>query len=208
VSVYYAATLVEAMVCMGDPVVVVGGGNSAGQATLFLAQHATAVRLLIRGGDLGKDMSRYLVDRIVQHPRVEVMTHTEVREVVGEDGVLQAVEVENNRTRERGRLPARAMFVFIGAEPRTEWLGGQVAVDRKGFVLTGPDAVGDGRGRDWDARDRGPLLLETNLPGVLAAGDVRTGSIKRVASAVGEGAMAIRLVHEHLQEHHSVPRPG
>jgi thioredoxin reductase (NADPH) len=186
-SVFYAATLVEAMMCRDDPIAVVGGGNSAGQATLFLARHAGRVRLLVRGDDLGKSMSRYLADRIERNPDVEVMLHTEVREAIGDES-LEALVVEDNRTGARKVLPARELFVFIGAEPHTAWLADKVALDDRGFVLTGVQANSD----------RPALPLETSLPGVLAVGDVRSGSIKRVASAVGEGAMAVRLVHDHL----------
>lgn len=197
-SIYYAATLVEALLCHGAPVAVVGGGNSAGQATVFLAQHAAKVSLLIRDGDLGKCMSRYLADQIERSADVEVMRHTEVRELVG-DRALEALVVEDNRTRERHTLEARTLFVFIGAEPNAGWLGDHLALDDRGFILTGADAV---RSAPASARPgagrQPPLPLETSWPGVFAAGDVRSGSIKRVASAVGEGAMAVRLVHEHL----------
>ena len=191
-SVHYAATHVEAQLCHGDPVAVVGGGNSAGQAAVFLTRHAARVSLLIRGSDLGRSMSRYLADRIERTPGIEVLRHTEVRELVGE-GTLEAVGVQDNRTGGRRSLEARALFVFIGAEPHTRWLGDRLALDDHGFILTGADAV----------RDDGhqPFLLETSLPGVFAAGDVRSGSIKRVTSAVGEGAMAIRLAHEYLEVH-------
>jgi thioredoxin reductase (NADPH) len=186
VSVFYEATLMEALVCMGDPVAVVGGGNSAGQAALFLARHAAPVRLLLRGGDLRKDMSRYLADRIEASDTIDVILHTEVRELVGDDdGALDALVVEDTESGERRSLDAKALFVFIGAEPCTPWLAGEIALDPKGFVLTGTDA-GSGS------------LLETSRPGVLAVGDVRRGSIKGEASAVGEGSMAVRLVHEHL----------
>jgi thioredoxin reductase (NADPH) len=187
VSVFYEATLMEALVCVGDPVAVVGGGNSAGQAALFLARHAARVRLLIRGGDLRKDMSRYLADRIETSDAIDVLPHTEVRELVGDErgGALEALIVEDNRTGERRSLDAKALFVFIGAEPCTPWLAGEIAMDPKGFVLTGAAAGAQS-------------LLQTSRPGVLAVGDVRSGSIKRVASAVGEGSMAVRLVHDHL----------
>jgi thioredoxin reductase (NADPH) len=200
VSVYYAATLMEAQLCQDDPVVVVGGGNSAGQATLFLARYARPVRLLVRGGALGENMSRYLVDRIEGDPAVEVHLHAEVREPVGSDGILRALVVEDNRTGERRELDARLLFVFIGAEPHTDWLRDEVALDDHGFVLTGPQAAGAAEGAGLEDGGRQPLLLETSRPGVLAVGDVRSGSIKRVASAVGEGAMAIRLVFEHLED--------
>jgi thioredoxin reductase (NADPH) len=193
-SVYYAATMMEAQMCAGDPIVVVGGGNSAGQATLFLCRYATELRLLIRGGSLTRDMSRYLADRIEQTPAVQVMLNTEVRELQG-DGSLEAVIAENTRTGERRRLPAKALFAFIGADPHTDWLRDQVALDRNGFVLTGPAVAS---GSPGEARQ--PMLLETSCPGILAVGDVRSGSIKRVASAVGEGSMAVRLVHEYLMQ--------
>ena len=188
-SVYYAATRMEAQTCVGDPVVVVGGGNSAGQAAVFLSQHAVHVSLLIRGPDLGKGMSRYLVDQVEDDPHVSVLPSTEVRELIGSDGELQSIAVENNQTGERSLLACRALFVFIGAEPYTQWLGDAISLDENGFILTGSDAVDGGRP---------PLLFETSLPGVFAVGDVRCGSIKRVASAVGEGSMAVRLVHEYL----------
>jgi thioredoxin reductase (NADPH) len=193
-SVFYAATIVEAQMCAGDPVVVVGGGNSAGQASLFLSKHSVRVHLLVRDGDLGESMSRYLIDQIERNPNVEVRLHHEVRELVGNRD-LEAVVAEDNRTGETTPIPARALFVFIGAEPHTRWLGDRLALDPRGFILTGTDARTDGVE---------PLPLETTLPGVFAVGDVRCGSIKRVASAVGEGSMAVRLVHEHLANR----RPG
>ena len=194
-SVYYAATLMEARLCTGDPVAVVGGGNSAGQATLFLARYANPVHLIVREGDLAENMSRYLIDRIERSPAVQVHVHTEVRELIGEYGVLDGVVVEDNQSGERSRLDARMLFVFIGAQPHTLWLADQVALDERGFILTGPQAVRNGNAGEDGGQ---PLPLETNLPGVLAVGDVRSGSIKRVASAVGEGAMAVRMVFEHL----------
>jgi thioredoxin reductase (NADPH) len=186
-SVYYAATVLEARFCEQQPVVVVGGGNSAGQATVFLAGHATAVRLIIRHDDLARDMSRYLVDQIEQLPNVEVLPNTEVTDLVGDDGRLRALIVRDNKTGDQHEIAATALFVFIGAQPCTGWLAAGVALDDHGYVLTGPDA------------GAGPAsLLETSRRGVLAVGDVRSGSIKRVASAVGEGAMAVRLIHNYL----------
>jgi thioredoxin reductase (NADPH) len=196
VSVYYAATTIEARVCVGRAVIVVGGGNSAGQAALFLAGHAQNVTLVMRS-PLGTDMSYYLVDQLERHPHVEILDHTEVREVVGDDA-LRGVIVENNQTGARRKVPARALFVFIGAKPHVGWLGDQVALDEHGFVLTGETAASARADGDVTPSVRPPFLLETSCPGVFAAGDIRSGSVKRVAAAVGEGSMAVRLVHEHL----------
>jgi thioredoxin reductase (NADPH) len=192
-GVYYAATFMEAQLCVGDAVAVVGGGNSAGQAALFLAQHARSVQLLLRHRDLGRDMSRYLADRIERTPAIEVLPETEVRELLGE-AALKGVVVEHIPSGERRQLDVRELFVFIGAAPCTAWLADAVALDGNGYVLTGPEAAPATR------PEQAPLLLETSLPGVLAAGDVRSSSVKRVASAVGEGSMAVRLVHEHLNQ--------
>jgi thioredoxin reductase (NADPH) len=193
-GVYYAATQAEAQLCAGDPVLIVGGGNSAGQAAMFLSRHASQCRLLIRGGDLGKSMSRYLVDQIERNDMVQVCLNSEVVELGGERE-LETVTVADNRSGERSPVPARALFVFIGALPHTEWLGGQLAVDDHGFLLTGRD-VQDGALAEHDGE--APYFLETSRPGIFAVGDVRSGSIKRVASAVGEGSMAVRLVHDRL----------
>jgi thioredoxin reductase (NADPH) len=189
-SVYYAATRFEAGQCAADPVAVVGGGNSAGQAAIFLAQFCPRVYLLIRHQDLGRDMSHYLVVEIEMDPRIEVLRCTNVRELVGER-TMEGLLVEEIPTGATRRLDARALFVFIGALPGTQWLRDTIVLDDHGFVVTGEHlpAAGDA------AR---PLLLESSWPAVFAAGDVRSGSIKRVASAVGEGAMAVRLVHERL----------
>nr|WP_246325693.1 FAD-dependent oxidoreductase [Actinomycetospora corticicola] len=198
-SVYYAATLVEAQLCVSDPVVVVGGGNSAGQAALFLADHARSVALVVREQSLDEYMSRYLADRIERDPRIEVHLHTEIRDLEGEDGRLEAVVVEDATSGSRVELPARELMVFIGASPCTGWLAGAVSLDDGGYVRTGPALAArvDGEG-DRGAPEGVRATLETDVPGVFAAGDVRSGSIKRVASAVGEGAMAVRLAHEHL----------
>jgi thioredoxin reductase (NADPH) len=194
VGVYYAATQSEAQRCVGDPVLVVGGGNSAGQAAMFMSQHAATCRLMIRGGDLGKSMSRYLVDEIGNNDRVEVVTHHEVVELKG-DQELEGVVVRDTRSGEHSELPVKALFVFIGASPHTEWLRGHVALDEHGFVLTGTD-VGDEQLSGFSGQR--PYFLETSQAGIFAVGDVHSGSIKRVASAVGEGSMAVRLVHQRL----------
>jgi thioredoxin reductase (NADPH) len=196
-SVHYAATLVEAHLCVGAPVVIVGGGNSAGQAAVFLAARASKVLLVTREADLGATMSRYLVERLRPLPGVEIRLDSEVRRLDG-DRVLCRVEVENRRTGERDWVDARALFVFIGAEPHTRWLGGEIAIDEQGFVLAGPGAVPAVPHRDGSHRR--PLLFETAAAGVFAVGDVRGGSVKRVASAVGEGSMVVRMVHEYLDE--------
>src|SRR6202042_285932 len=177
-SVYYAATQSEAQLCRNHPVVTVGGGNSAGQATLFLSQYVSRLSLVVREHDLGESMSRYLADRIMRNPAIEVCLHSEVRELIG-DEALETLVIEDTETGERPRLAARALFVFIGAEPHTEWLTNRVALDGGGYVLTGQDAASavTGDGRD-DAR-RSPALLGTNVPGVFAAGDVRSGCTQR-----------------------------
>jgi thioredoxin reductase (NADPH) len=200
VSVHYAATQAEAQPFEGEEVAVVGGGNSAGQAALFLAGRARRVYLLIRGDDLGKGMSSYLVARVTDAENVDLLATTEVRELVGEDR-LEGVVVEDNRSGARRTLGARALFVFIGAEANTGWLKGAIELDERGFVLTGGELSRSVlEGPAWQELSREPYLLETGLPGVFAAGDVRSGSIKRVASAVGEGAMAVRLVHQYLAD--------
>ena len=200
VSVHYAATEAEAQRCEGEEVAVVGGGNSAGQAALFLAGRTRKVYLLIRGGDLGKNMSRYLVDRIMNAENVELLANTEVGELMGEDR-LEGVVVEDNRSGARQTLDARALFVFIGAEANTGWLRGAIELDERGFILTGRELDRSLHEKDiWEGLSREPYPLETSLPGVFAAGDARSGSIKRVASAVGEGSMAVRLVHQYLAE--------
>jgi thioredoxin reductase (NADPH) len=197
ISVHYAATEVEVQTCRGDPVAVVGGGNSAGQAALHLAQQSPTVRLMIRGADLGATMSRYLIDRIERSAQIEVLRHTEVVELVGK-GSLEALVTRDNHTGQQRRLEARALFVFIGAEPHTRWLADRIALDRHGFVLTGADARQVPDGAIESVVDGGRSFLETSRAGVLAVGDVRSGSIKRVAAAVGEGSMAVRLVFGHL----------
>ncbi len=194
-GVYYAATLIEAQMCANDPVLIVGGGNSAGQAAIYMSRHAGSCRLLIRGGDLGKSMSRYLVDEIERREEIEVMTYSEIVELRGETSLESAV-VADNRGADRTELPAKAAFVFIGADPHTEWLDGCVAQDEDGFLLTGPALGEEDRGAyvEGDA----PYFLETSQPGIFAVGDVRSGSIKRVASGAGEGSMAVQLVHQRL----------
>ncbi|MHC2999356.1 cyclic nucleotide-binding protein [Microbacterium sp. HJ5] len=182
--VYYAATQFEARMCQGHPVVVVGGGNSAGQAATFLARTATDVYLVIRHHDLSRDMSRYLAERISAAPRIHVWSDCEVSELRGEER-LEEVVVRNVRTDERRSLRSTALFVLIGSEPHTRWLEGAVELDERGFVVTGVGPAG-------------ATMFQTSSDGVFAIGDVRSGSVKRVASAVGDGAVAVRLVYDHL----------
>ncbi len=196
-GVYYAATIQEALMCGTGPVVIVGGGNSAGQAAIFLAARVSRVYVLIRGDDLNKSMSRYLVDQIHQHPRVTVRSCTEIREVHGDRG-LTAVVAEDKRTGEHHSIETCALFVFIGADPNTSWLAGAIELDDHGFVPTGQAALYSDTDGNQGRMQRQPMMLETSRPGVFAAGDVRSGSVKRVASAVGEGSMAIRQIHEYF----------
>jgi thioredoxin reductase (NADPH) len=197
-GVYYAATEMEARLCGGDEVVVVGGGNSAGQAVVFLSRVARRVHLVIRGDDLGKSMSRYLIDRIEGLPNVTLHKKRVVAAVEGTDHLSGVVLRAVDGTGEE-HIPARALFVFIGAVPHTDWLRHCVALDQKGFVLTGSNVPPAALASEvWRVANRPPMFLETSLPGVFAAGDVRSNSVKRVASAVGEGSMAISFVHAHL----------
>ena len=194
-GVYYAATPNEAQMCRASDVVLVGGGNSAGQAAVYLAQNARQVFLLIRGDDLCKSMSSYLAHRIMNTPNIEILRCTTVGRMLG-DGYLSAVEIVNERTGEKRTLQTAALFSFIGATPRTDWLPPEIEKDEKDFVRTGI-ALADSP--DWTLK-RQPFLLETSRPGVFAAGDVRSGSVKRVASAVGEGSMSVQFAHEFLKE--------
>ena len=194
-GVYSAATPVEAQMCRGGQVAVVGGGNSAGQAAVFLASQARKVLVMIRGDDLYKNMSSYLVRRIEQTANIEVLRHTTIRRMRG-NGYLSSIDIANSQTGEERTAEMAAVFTFIGAVPRTEWLPTEIERDDKGFVRTGTTLA---QSSHWTSL-RSPFLLETSRPGVFAAGDVRADSIKRVASAVGEGAMAVQFVHEYLKE--------
>jgi thioredoxin reductase (NADPH) len=184
-SVHYWASPLEAKLCAGQEVALVGAGNSAGQAAVYLASQVAKVWLLVRGADLYSNMSSYLVDRIRRLPNVEVLTRTRIIGLEGADGMLQAVRWQQGASESRRSI--RHLFLFIGADPNTDWLDGSgVALDRKGFVLTGTEA-GDNR-----------RLLETNCPGVFAIGDVRSDSVKRVAASVGEGAQVVAALHDFL----------
>ncbi len=193
-GVYYAATPNEVEMCRGSDVALVGGGNSAGQAAVYLSQNARKVFLLIRGDDLCKSMSSYLAHRIMNTPNIEILRCTEVTRMHG-DGYLSSIEIMDKRAGENRTIKTGALFSFIGATPRTDWLPAEIEKDEKNFVRTGIDLVDSPH---WTLK-RQPFLLETSRPGVFAAGDVRSGSVKRVASAVGEGSMSVQFVHEFLR---------
>jgi thioredoxin reductase (NADPH) len=196
-GVYYGSALTEAASCASHDVYIVGGANSAGQAAVYLARTASSVTMLVRAASLEEGMSAYLIQQIRAIPTITVLTRTEVVGAEGGDH-LEALYIRDNATGEERKVAAHWLFVFIGAEPKTDWLDGVVALDSRGFVTSGLDLLLDGRRpRGWPL-DRDPYLLETSLPGVFAAGDVRSGSVKRVASAVGEGALAVTLVHQYL----------
>jgi thioredoxin reductase (NADPH) len=194
-GIYYGATFMESQLCGEDEVVVVGGGNSAGQAAVFLSQSASKVYVLVRSAELASTMSRYLIQRLEENPKIEIRYRTEIVGLDG-NGSLEQLKWKNRDTGEVSERPIRHVFIMTGASPRTEWLRGCVALDDKGFVLTGPDMFNTGHWR----LSRQPFLLETSLPGVFAVGDVRSGNVKRVASAVGEGAISVHMVHRVLAE--------
>ncbi|MEV7451669.1 FAD-dependent oxidoreductase [Streptomyces nigra] len=198
-GVYYGSALTEAPACQGQDVYIVGGANSAGQAAMYLSRGAKSVTLLVRGESLAASMSYYLIQQIEESPNISVRTRTVVDEAHGSDHLEQLTlrDLDSGRT---DRVDAQWMFVFIGAAPLTDWLDGTVLRDRRGFILAGPDLTEDGRPPAGWELDRPPYHLETNVPGVFVAGDARSESAKRVASAVGEGAMAVMLVHRYLEQ--------
>lgn len=198
-GVYYGAAATEAISCRDEDVYVVGGANSAGQAAMFFSKYAQRVVMLVRGPSLAATMSQYLIDQIEKTENIHVEYRTRVTEVQGQER-LQSISIACDVTGEILTVPASALFIFIGAEPRTAWLDGVIERDSRGFILTGPDLMRDNqRPKGWSL-DRDPGLLETNVPGVFAVGDVRHGSIKRVASGVGEGSVAIQFVHQYLSK--------
>ncbi len=198
-GVYYGATFMEAQLCSGEEVIVVGGGNSAGQAAVFLAQTARRVHMLIRSDGLAESMSRYLIRRIEDNPAIDLRTHTELTALEGTDH-LERVSWRDQQTGEAETRDIRHVFVMTGATPSTQWLEGCLVLDAKGFIKTGPDLSPDELAAARWPLPRAPYLLETSLPGVFAAGDVRSGNVKRVASAVGEGSIAVAFVHKVLHE--------
>jgi thioredoxin reductase (NADPH) len=198
-GVYYAATFMEAKLCGGAEVVIVGGGNSAGQAAVFLASTAIRVYILVRAKGLAESMSRYLIRRIEDHPRIVLLTQTEVIDLDGRNH-LERITWRDGGKGEVETREIRHLFVMTGADPATEWLNGCVAMDSNGFIKTGPDLTEDDLAAAHWPLARPPHLLETSVPGVFAVGDVRDGSLKRVASAVGEGSIAVSFVHGVLSE--------
>lgn len=199
VGVYYGATAIEANLCDGDDVIVVGGGNSAGQAAVFLSGSERRVYMLVRGSGLAESMSRYLIRRIEETRNIELKTRTEITELAGDES-LERVTWRNAATGVSQTVPIRHVFLMTGATPNTAWLKNCVALDEKGFVKAGPDLLpADLAAAKWPL-PRAPLLFETSLPGVFAVGDVRAGSVKRVAAAVGEGSVCVQLVHKVLAE--------
>jgi thioredoxin reductase (NADPH) len=198
-GVYYGGGTTEALSCKGEMVYVVGGANSAGQAAMNFSKYAERVVILVRGDSLSSTMSQYLIDQIKETPNIQLWTHAAVAEVHG-DTHLEEVSVLCSDTNKVERVPASSIFIFIGALPRTDWLGETVERDDRGFILTGPDLMQGGeRAKKWTL-DRDPFLLETNVPGVFAVGDVRHGSVKRVASGVGEGSVAVQFIHQYLSK--------
>jgi thioredoxin reductase (NADPH) len=198
-GVYYGGGATEALSCKGEIVYVVGGANSAGQAAMNFSKYADRVVILVRGSSLASTMSQYLIDQIKATSNIQLWAHASVAEAHG-DTHLEEISVLCSDTNKIERVPASSMFIFIGAQPRTEWLAGVVERDERGFLLTGPDLMHGGqRPKGWDL-DRDPFLLETNVPGIFAVGDVRHGSVKRVASGVGEGSVAVQFIHQYLSK--------
>ncbi|MBD0302731.1 MAG: FAD-dependent oxidoreductase, partial [Tolypothrix sp. T3-bin4] len=196
-GVYYGAAQTEAISCQGEEVYIIGGANSAGQAAMYFSKYAAHVTMLVRGDSLTKSMSQYLIDQIGETANITVQTHSSVIEVKGETS-LEALTIANALTGETQTVPATSLFIFIGAQPRTDWLDGVVEKGDRGFILTGPDLqLNQRRPKGWTL-ERDPYLLETNIPGVFAVGDVRQGSVKRVASSVGEGSICVQFVHQYL----------
>jgi thioredoxin reductase (NADPH) len=196
-GVYYGAALSEAMFYKGEDVYIVGGANSAGQAAMYFALYARSVTMIVRGDSLAKGMSQYLVAQIEQTPNIHMLLNSGVTEVHGKDH-LEEITIANSATGEQVTVPAGAMFIFIGAQPRTDWVEGVLERDAMGFILTGPDLLKDGQPiKGWPLK-RAPYWLETSVPGVFVAGDVRSRSVKRMATAVGEGSMAVQFIHQYL----------
>jgi thioredoxin reductase (NADPH) len=198
-GVYYGGGATEALSCKGELVYVVGGANSAGQAAMNFSKYAERVVILVRGDSLASTMSQYLIDQIKATPNIQLWAHASVAEAHGETH-LEEISVLCSDTDKIERVPASSMFIFIGALPRTDWIGNLVERDERGFLLTGPDLIRNGQYPKGWTLDRDPFLLETNVPGIFAVGDVRHGSVKRVASGVGEGSVAVQFIHQYLSK--------
>jgi thioredoxin reductase (NADPH) len=198
-GIYYGGGSTEALSCKGEIIYVVGGANSAGQAAMNFAKYADRVIILVRGASLSSTMSQYLIDQIKEMTNIEIWAHGSVAEAHGETH-LEEISIHCSDTNKIERMPASAMFIFIGALPRTEWLANVVERDERGFILTGPDLIREGQHPKGWALERDPFLLETNIPGLFAVGDVRHGSVKRVASGVGEGSVAVQFIHQYLSK--------
>ncbi|WP_445638205.1 Response regulator receiver modulated FAD-dependent pyridine nucleotide-disulfide oxidoreductase [Nostoc sp. DSM 114161] len=196
-GIYYGAAMTEAIACTNEEVYLVGGANSAGQAAMHFSKYACKVIMLVRGESLSSSMSQYLIDQIAATENIQVCTNCSVVEVKGEEH-LEAITIAHAKTGEIETVLARSLFIFIGASPKTDWLDGIIQRDAQGFILTGPDLMHNGKSPPGWYLERSPFLLETSTPGIFAAGDVRYGSIKRVASGVGEGSIAIQFVHRYL----------
>ncbi|MGC2333394.1 MAG: FAD-dependent oxidoreductase [Candidatus Acidiferrales bacterium] len=198
-GVYYGGGSTEALSCKGEIVYVIGGANSAGQAAMNFARYADRVVIVVRGSSLSSTMSQYLIDQVKETPNIQLWANASVREAHGETH-LEEISFVCSDTNKIERVPASAMFIFIGALPRTDWLAGIVERDDRGFILTGPDLIREGQHPKGWALERDPFLLETNVPGIFAVGDVRHGSVKRVASGVGEGSVAVQFIHQYLSK--------
>ncbi|MEH1940905.1 MAG: FAD-dependent oxidoreductase [Nostoc sp.] len=198
-GVYYGAAMTEALSCQNEDVYLVGGANSAGQAAVYISKYARNVTMLVRGNSLATSMSKYLIDQILATDNITVRFHSHIIEVHGQTS-LEAITLANTKTHEQETIPTKLLFVLIGAKPHTDWLGGVVERDEQGFILTGPSLIPNKRcSKAWKL-DRQPFLLESSVPGIFVAGDVRNGSVKRVASGVGEGAIAIQFIHQYLSK--------
>ena len=198
-GVYYGAAITEAMSCRDERVFIIGGANSAGQGAMYFSRYATHVTMLVRGDSLARTMSQYLINQIEKTPNIRVQNCAQVVKVHGEKR-LEAIDILDAKTDKVETVPATSLFIFIGAEPCTDWLQGVVERDDHGFILSGPDLIREGKRPAGWKLERDPMLLETSVPGIFVAGDVRRGSVKRCAAGVGAGSIAVQFVHQYLAE--------